>query len=264
MPEIQSTDRKRKDFHPLADIFPLMTEAEFGELVSSIKLNGLREPISLFEHKILDGRNRALACEAAGVKPRFTSFAGGDPTAFVIDKNIRRRHLTQEQKREFADKLLQANPERSDRQIAELIRADHKTVATVRKEKEGRGEIPPVEVRTDAAGRKQPVRKVRTGPRRQRARQDRARGGHLLDVRRGLPRSPADENAREQSTKKPLPPEVGYVNALIGAWDKANDEERREFVLARKVEIMRLQQTPDDGLDIPDYLRRVPREPTTP
>jgi hypothetical protein len=176
MPEIQSTDRKRKDFHPLADIFPLMTEAEFGELVSSIKLNGLREPISLFEHKILDGSNRALACEAAGVKPRFTSFAGGDPTAFVIDKNIRRRHLTQEQKREFADKLLQANPERSDRQIAELIRADHKTVATVRKEKEGRGEIPHVEVRTDAAGRKQPVRKVRTGPRRQRARQDRAGG----------------------------------------------------------------------------------------
>jgi hypothetical protein len=269
MQKIQSAVSKLKPFHPLADIFPLMMGAEFDELVTSIKLNGLREPIVLFEDKILDGRNRARASAAAGVEPRFTPFAGGDPTAFVIDKNIRRRHLTQEQKREFIDQLLQANPERSDRQIAELIKADHKTVATVRKEKEGRGEIPHVEVRIDAAGRKQPARKVRTGRRRRRARQDRARGKRVRDFRCEPSRSPDDENAREQSTKEPLPPDVDYGNALIGAWDTASDEERRKFVLERKIEITRVQEqtkgvafdTPDDGLEIPDSLRRIPKEP---
>jgi hypothetical protein len=55
-------------FHPLADIFPLMEGAEFDELVADIKVNGLHEPITLFEGKILDGRNRYRALRAIGVK----------------------------------------------------------------------------------------------------------------------------------------------------------------------------------------------------
>src|SRR5262245_38111107 len=113
-------------FHPLADIFPLMEGAEFDALVADIKTNGLREPITLYEDMILDGRNRYRACEAAGVTPGFRVANSGpvnlarphitDPLAYVISANIHRRHLTAEQKRELIARLIKAQPEKSDRQ----------------------------------------------------------------------------------------------------------------------------------------------------
>ena len=88
----------------------------------------------------------------------------GDPTAYVISKNIHRRHLTAEQKRDLIAKLIAAGPEKSDRQIGKMAKADHKTVGAVRKAKEATGEISPVERRVGADGkaRKQPAKKKPT------------------------------------------------------------------------------------------------------
>ena len=53
--------------HPYANIFPLLEGEEFTALVASVRASGLVHPIVLFETKILDGRNRWNACEAAAM-----------------------------------------------------------------------------------------------------------------------------------------------------------------------------------------------------
>jgi ParB-like chromosome segregation protein Spo0J len=61
------------EFHPLANISPLVEGRDFDELVADIREHGLHEPIVVYE--VLDGRNRYRACEAAGVEPTFTEHA---------------------------------------------------------------------------------------------------------------------------------------------------------------------------------------------
>jgi ParB-like chromosome segregation protein Spo0J len=95
------------EFHDLANAFPLLEGAEFDELVASIRDRGQLEPIVLFEGKILDGRNRYRACVVAGVEPHREEFEGTFEEArdFVIDANLRRRHLDASQRAMIAAKL---------------------------------------------------------------------------------------------------------------------------------------------------------------
>jgi len=81
------------EFHPLANIFPLVEGTEFDELMADIREHGLHAPIVVYEDKILDGRNRYRACLAAGIEPTFTAYTGDDPISYVISLNLRRRHL---------------------------------------------------------------------------------------------------------------------------------------------------------------------------
>ena len=96
------------DYHPLADIFPLMVGEEFDALVDDIQENGLLVPIIILDGKILDGRNRHRACIAAGVEPRFTDFGGTEAEAlsYVLSLNLNRRHLSTTQRAALAVDLL--------------------------------------------------------------------------------------------------------------------------------------------------------------
>ena len=87
-----------REFHALAGYFPLLDGPGFDALIADIKVNGLREPIMLYEGAVLDGRNRMRACECAGVEPKFVQYTGTDPLAFVISANVHRRHLTDSQR----------------------------------------------------------------------------------------------------------------------------------------------------------------------
>lgn len=95
-------------FHDVANIFPMMTATEFETIKNDIAINGLREPIYLYEGKIIDGRNRYNACLETGVKPIYRNYEGTENELidFVISLNLHRRHLTTSQKACLAVELL--------------------------------------------------------------------------------------------------------------------------------------------------------------
>ena len=98
---------KTKEYlpHLISELFPRVSPAELAELVEDIAKNGLQNPITLFEGKILDGRHRYDACGIAEVAPRFSEYEGTDPLGFVLSGNLRRRHLTDSQRAMVAAKL---------------------------------------------------------------------------------------------------------------------------------------------------------------
>jgi hypothetical protein len=84
-----------------------------------------------------------------------------DPYAIALSLNVHRRHLTAEQKRELIAELLKAKPEQSNRSVAKQVKADDKTVASVRRDMEATAEIPQLEktVGADGKARKHPAKK---------------------------------------------------------------------------------------------------------
>jgi len=170
--------------HPAAAVFDPLSDDELRALGEDIIKNGLKLPIVLWcahpkgEPLLLDGCNRLDAIELVTrktVEVGAPSLMAGDflatdkvivldksvdPYAYVESVNLNRRHLSAERKRELIAKLLKATPEKSNRQIAERAKVDHKTVGAVRVGLEGRGEIPHADNRRDTKGRKQPSRKL--------------------------------------------------------------------------------------------------------
>jgi N6-adenosine-specific RNA methylase IME4 len=120
-------------FHPLADIFPLIEGDEFLALVEDIRAHGVRERIVLLDRQVLDGRNRQRALAhlietgellgkgwgdradsiltAQALDPPQLWFAAynqaldGEPLAWVISKNLKRRHLDESQRAMVGAKL---------------------------------------------------------------------------------------------------------------------------------------------------------------
>lgn len=105
-------NNKRMQFHPVAELFPMMSDTELAALRADVRTNDLREAIFLAVdpadniEKIADGRNRYEACIAEGVTPRFRKWDGkGDLVSIVVSLNLHRRHLSESQRAMVAAKL---------------------------------------------------------------------------------------------------------------------------------------------------------------
>jgi ParB-like chromosome segregation protein Spo0J len=93
------------DFHELANIFPMTGSEAYAQLRDDIKKYGLLEPITVWDNKILDGRNRAKACMELGIEPVYVEYTGNDPVGFILSKHIHRRQMTQSQLAMLVKKL---------------------------------------------------------------------------------------------------------------------------------------------------------------
>lgn len=125
--------------HPAAEIFPLMSGADFDALVADIRENGQREPIIVHDGLILDGRNRHRACVELGLTPGTMKWDRvGTPEAYVISTNLRRRHLNESQRAMIAKKLANmpahrpdangANLRTSQNEAADLLKVSRRSV----------------------------------------------------------------------------------------------------------------------------------------
>jgi ParB-like chromosome segregation protein Spo0J len=96
------------DFHPVADLFPMMSERELADLTADIREHGLREPVWLHrDGRIVDGRNRYRACLSVGVEPETRTYTGEDSAlvSFVVSLNLHRRHLSESQRAMVAARI---------------------------------------------------------------------------------------------------------------------------------------------------------------
>jgi hypothetical protein len=75
------------EIHPIANMLPRLGCAEFAILVEDIRNHGLREPIWLYQGRVLDGRHRLEACRLLGIEPETKAYDGIDPVGFVLSQN---------------------------------------------------------------------------------------------------------------------------------------------------------------------------------
>src|SRR4051812_12976745 len=97
---IVASDPATLEAHEVAAIFPLMAGEQYEAFKADVAANGLREPIWLFDGKVVDGRNRLRACLDTGTEPRFREWGGDEDglLEFVLSSNLHRRHLDASQR----------------------------------------------------------------------------------------------------------------------------------------------------------------------
>lgn len=137
-------------FHELSSYLPLLEGEEFDDLVEDIRQHGQIEPATLFEGKILDGRNRYRACKilkrdliTREWKP--SKATGSTPLQYVISENIMRRHLSMAQKGEIGmllyDEIEKQVKEEKAKKISETMKEKFRKGELEGKKGEGKGGI---------------------------------------------------------------------------------------------------------------------------
>jgi ParB-like chromosome segregation protein Spo0J len=247
--------------HPACAMFDPLAPDELQALGEDIRKNGLTSPIVVWRQpdttapgQLLDGRNRLDAMELVGLQvvgdddlidvPWIEQVEPPiDPFAYVVSANIRRRHLSIEDKDRLIVQLLKADPTRSNRTVAKLTDTSHPHVAKVREQAEKAGDVETVTTSIDTKGRQQPTKRK--------------------PVTEQQVRDKALRNKSEAIKAAQVPADIGPAsNSEIARIRTRNEELETENVR------LRLENTALRGeieelkarlLDIPDFLDRTKR-----
>lgn len=148
---------------------PQLSPEEYEALKESIRTEGIRVPIIVGRHMLIDGRHRLNIAKELGI----TDY----PVQFVDDKteqeehdmglmiNVLRRQLTRDQKQALVRSELQRDWQRSSRQIAAICGVSAPTVEAVRQKMRVEAETVPAAADVDAV--KEQVSKLYTPPARE-------------------------------------------------------------------------------------------------
>jgi len=94
-------DITRYEIDDLANLVPMASASELKALQLDIQTNGQKEPILLWKNKIVDGRNRQLACKNLGIQLEVKHLDDNlsyDEVAKMVKSLNTRRNLTETQK----------------------------------------------------------------------------------------------------------------------------------------------------------------------
>ena len=145
-------------------LLPPLTPEQRDSLRDSIRAEGIHTPIVQDQYgNVIDGLERLAIAEELGLRtyPVRTVHCPDERTRrhLRLQLNCDRRQLTRKQKRGIIAQEFIHSPELSDRYIATLIGASHRTVADVRADLERTGQIAqlPAKVGLDGKRRRLPV-----------------------------------------------------------------------------------------------------------
>ena len=87
------------EVHEIANTYPMAQENEFISIMNSIRAEGQKQSIVLYNGRILDGRNRYKACQRLGIEPKTVIFEGAyeEAVSHSIALNSARRHMNKSQ-----------------------------------------------------------------------------------------------------------------------------------------------------------------------
>jgi hypothetical protein len=121
------------NYHPFAEKFPLIHGEQWESFKASIaETKGPEQAVAYRMVKGakqgLDGRNREKACEELGIPCRYEKVCieDKDVKAYILRRNVHRRHLTPELRREIVGELRADG--QSTRTIAETLGVNQATV----------------------------------------------------------------------------------------------------------------------------------------
>src|SRR4051812_19643216 len=113
---------RSENWHPDANLLPLMDNQALAVLAESIEKHGEQEPVVLFENNVLDGRNRLRTCKLKGLHISSEHFESFQPYVlssceFDFTRNLRRRHLTIDQRAALAAELVPLFREETSKRV---------------------------------------------------------------------------------------------------------------------------------------------------